>query len=83
MIKIRIKLNIRNIRATHGVSQKELARRTGLSQSYISRLSLGIKSPTLDVVAKIATALNVCPFKLMEVTNSDKYTLLLFLILFL
>ena len=67
MIKIKIKLNIRNIRITHNLSQKELAKRCGLSQSYVSRLSLGLKSPTLDILALIATALNVHPCDLIVI----------------
>jgi len=71
LIKIKIKLNIRNIRSIHNITQKELAKRCGLSQSYISRLSLGIKSPTLDVLALIATALNTHPCDLIEIIFSD------------
>ena len=67
MIKIYIKLNIRNIRTAHNMSQKELAKKCGLSQSYVSRLSLGLKSPTLDILARISTALNTHPCDLIEI----------------
>ena len=74
MIKIYIKLNIRNIRTAHNMSQKELAVKCGLSQSYISRLSLGLKSPTLEVLALIATALNTHPYDLIEIVfDNNKY----------
>jgi len=63
------------------VSQEELARRANLSQSYISKLSRGVKSPTLDVVDIIAKALKVHPFTLMEVIGEENYLLPLFLIL--
>ncbi|MBU3098407.1 helix-turn-helix domain-containing protein [Clostridium sp. DSM 17811] len=53
------------------MTQTELAKKTGLSQSYISKLSLEAKSPTLEVVALISTALNICPFELMEVILQD------------
>jgi len=49
------------------MSQKDLADKCGLSQSYVSRISLRIKSPTLDVLALIATALNVHPCDLIEI----------------
>ncbi|MBX4259708.1 helix-turn-helix transcriptional regulator (plasmid) [Clostridium estertheticum] len=59
------------MRHLHNMTQTELAKKTGLSQSYISKLSLELKSPTLEVVALIATALNICPFELMEVVLQD------------
>ncbi|MBX4266512.1 helix-turn-helix domain-containing protein [Clostridium estertheticum] len=59
------------MRHLHNMTQAELAKKTGLSQSYISKLSLELKSPTLEVVALIATALNICPFELMEVVLQD------------
>jgi len=49
------------------MSQHELAKKCNLSQSYISRVSLGIKSPTLNVLALIATALNVHPFDIIKI----------------
>ena len=71
MIKIHIKFKLKNMRHLHNVTQDELAKRTGLSQSYISKLSLELKSPTLEIVALIATALNICPFDLMEVVIQE------------
>lgn len=50
------------------MTQKQLARLSGVSQQYISDLEQGIvrsKSPTLDIVKKLATALNVCPYALI------------------
>ena len=67
MIKLYIKFDFRDIQNIHGITQKELARRTGYSQSYISKLSLGTKSPTLIVVGKIATALNVHPRDIIKI----------------
>ncbi|MBW9154270.1 helix-turn-helix domain-containing protein [Clostridium estertheticum] len=65
LIKIYIEFNLRNIRHIHSITQVELSKRTGYSQSYISKLSRGTKSPTLIVLGKIATALNVHPYDLI------------------
>lgn len=39
---------------------------SGLSQSYISELENGLKSPTLRAVEKIANALHIHPLELIE-----------------
>lgn len=57
------RLNIREIRLSKNISQKELAKKGGISQSYISMLEKGDIyqiTPTLDVVEAIANALGVC-----------------------
>ena len=50
----------------------ELSILTGYSQSYISKLGRGLKSPTLIVVERIAIALNVHPYELIEVKGFIK-----------
>jgi len=67
-----IKFNLKNIRKVKGVSQSELARRTGFSQSYVSQLSRKVKSPTLDVVCTLANALGVHPYDLQEIIENNK-----------
>jgi predicted transcriptional regulator len=44
-------------RSELGMSQGELARRTGIKQSNISRLERGACSPTLDTLAALAQGL--------------------------
>ena len=75
MIKICIKFNLRNIIILKGITQKELAELTGYSQSYISKLGRGVKSPTLIVVVRIAAALKVHPCDLIIVTSKFEKTL--------
>lgn len=41
------------------ISQNEIARRTGLDHSYISRLERGERSPSKGTVMKIAKALEL------------------------
>ena len=42
-----------------GISQYELARRTGLGQSHIARIEIGKYGVSIDVLAQIAAALGV------------------------
>lgn len=49
---------IRKMRKNLGISQKELAAATGVSQSYIARLEKGSINPTYDKIRKIYDHLN-------------------------
>lgn len=82
MIKICIKFNLQNVRKLKRVSQAKLARKTNLSQSYISQLEREVTSPTLKVLGKIAKVLHVLPADLVIVDKS-KFLLLISFILFL
>lgn len=62
-----IKLNFKEKRLLKKLSQKQLAIRCNLTQSYISDLENNFKSPTLRTVASIAQALEVHPFELLEI----------------
>lgn len=46
---------LRLIRVFHDVKQVELARRLGISKSYLSEIEKGSKEPTLSLVEKYAT----------------------------
>jgi ribosome-binding protein aMBF1 (putative translation factor) len=50
---------IRQARRKAGLTQKELAERSGLRQSHISRLERGRHSPSFVTVEKIAKALDI------------------------
>ncbi|MDU3410035.1 helix-turn-helix transcriptional regulator [Clostridium sp.] len=63
-----IHFDIKNIRRLKGITQEELAFKTGLSQSYISELEAkdSIANPTLQTIEIIANALGVCPLDLLH-----------------
>lgn len=50
---------IRMERARQGMSQTALAHASGCSRNYISLIERGEGKPTLDMLAKIAAALNL------------------------
>lgn len=50
---------LRRAREAAGLTQEELAFRAGLSRPYISQLERDLKSPTLEVLLRLAEALGV------------------------
>jgi transcriptional regulator with XRE-family HTH domain len=50
---------IRSIRKEHGHTQETLAFESGLDRTYVSLLELGSRSPTLDTIMALCSALNV------------------------
>ena len=51
---------IRRARKLRGLTQKELAIKTGISQTTVSALELGkIKAPTISMLIKLSKALNL------------------------
>ena len=65
--KLRVALasQIRSIRARRGISQEELAFLAGLHRTYISLVERSKKSLTVDSLARIASALDIEPSKLL------------------
>ena len=54
----RIGRRIAELRELRGISQIELAEMTGIKQPNLSRIESGKYSTNIDLIAKIATALN-------------------------
>lgn len=52
-------VRVRALRCERGLSQQELARRSGTSQAAIARLELGGAEPRLHTLERIARALDV------------------------
>ena len=57
---------IRRERVALGISQEELANRSGLQRTYISDLERGTRNPSVGSIQKIAGALQVPIAKLFE-----------------
>ena len=50
---------IRSLRTERGHTQETLAFESGLDRTYVSLLELGSRSPTLDTIMTLCSALNV------------------------
>jgi len=56
-VRVRVGLNVQNLRRELGLSQEELADRAGIHQSYLSDIERGRRNPTIIVLDKLAAAL--------------------------
>jgi transcriptional regulator with XRE-family HTH domain len=59
-------MTVRRLRKNRGISQQELARRSGLSREYVARLEIGQHNPSLATLQKLAKALGVPVTALLE-----------------
>lgn len=55
------KLCIKQWRINRGISQAQLAKRTHMSQSYLSELEANTKYPSIPMLYRIANVLEICP----------------------
>lgn len=65
--------NLKYYRERAGMSQEELARRTGISRTYISGIEVGDRRLTLKTATRIADVLHVNPYELLGM-DAIKYT---------
>jgi transcriptional regulator with XRE-family HTH domain len=66
-----VRTRLRSLRTTLGYSLDELAERTNLSPSTISRIETGKRTIGLDVLVPLATALHVSLDALLDVHGDD------------
>ncbi len=59
-------LNLTRIRADNELTQQELAKKTGLSVSYVSMLEREQRTPPLDTLEVVAKGLGIDPVSLLE-----------------
>src|SRR5512146_478214 len=62
---------IRNFRLQKGMSQGDIEKRTGLLRCYLSRVENGHTIPSLDTLAKIASAMEVPLAQFFADNSSD------------
>lgn len=62
---------VREIRERVGVTQAELAQRSGVSRTNITRFERGVHVPGLDVVCRLALALGVKPSALLVSLDNE------------
>ena len=68
------KENLKQIRNTRGLLQREITDKYGISQSYYSLIENGYRNPSLDFAKKIASALNISledVYKILYERNSS------------
>jgi transcriptional regulator with XRE-family HTH domain len=58
-IRKRLGINLRRAREERGWSQEEFADRAGIHRTYVSDIERGARNPTILIVEKLASALDV------------------------
>ncbi|MBI5068695.1 MAG: helix-turn-helix transcriptional regulator [Deltaproteobacteria bacterium] len=61
-----VSANLRSVRQNQGLSQETVARKAGISVSYISMLERGERTTPLDTLEALAKALGVSPLYLLQ-----------------
>lgn len=56
-VRQRVGLNLQALRRARGLSQEELAHRADVHQTYLSGVERGRRNPSVEVLARIAAAL--------------------------
>jgi transcriptional regulator with XRE-family HTH domain len=64
--------NVLRIRLEKGLSQEELAARSGFNQHYISELEAGKRNPTAMSLYELSVGLGVPPADIMTVAEGTK-----------
>ncbi len=59
-------MTIKRLRKKQGLTQEALAKRTGVTREYITRLELGRHDPMFSTLVKLAKALKVNVRELLE-----------------
>jgi len=65
-------LAVRDARLRKGFSQERLAERAGLHPTYVGMIERGVRNATLDVAAKLASALDTPLPKLISISIKPK-----------
>ncbi len=65
-IKKSLSVNIKALRTRAGLSQEQLALRADVDRTYVSQIERAIGNPSLLVLSKLATILDVDLLQLLE-----------------
>lgn len=65
-------VRLRSVRTDAGLTQAELAAKVGTTQSYISSIELGTKTPSFPMIERLAAALNVAPLSIIALGNDSR-----------
>lgn len=70
-MRVLVGANVRRLREAQGMTQEQLAERSGFGQNYLSDLERGRRNPTVVTVFELAQALNTTPALLLTPVQTD------------
>ena len=73
-LRERLAANLKNGRKAMGISQEELAHRVGIDRTYVSSLERCVYAATIDLVGRLAAALEVEPEALLRAPQPSSDT---------
>lgn len=62
---------LRTLRLERGLSQEALALEAGIQRNYVSLIERGINQPTITIIFKLASALEMKPSQVVELVEAD------------
>lgn len=60
---------LRQLREEKGLTQEKMAELAEIDRTYIYRLENGLRSPSLDVIFRLADSMNVSPGAILDKVN--------------
>lgn len=66
---------VKSLREKCGLSMRELARRSGVSQPFLSQIERGLSAPSMVTTYRLADALGVLPGALLPAPSTSRVTL--------
>lgn len=63
---------ISRFRQNKGLTQEQLSGLAGLDRTHLSKIERGLRSPTLDTLFKIASALDISPHMLVKEVENER-----------
>lgn len=70
-MRLRFGQSLKQCRAVAGLTQEELGARAGICYKYVGAIERGERNPSLEVLHKIATALDIDITELISFSNKD------------
>jgi len=72
VLRKRFGLALQNARRELDISQEELAHRSNLQVSFISRIERGLHAPSLEAIAALAAAIGTKPHLLVKAAEDGE-----------
>ena len=64
--------NVKDMRNHLGLTQQVLAEKSDISIPFLAQIESGTRNPSLDVIEKLASALDIKPYQLLIEDDSER-----------